>query len=669
MDDHEGGTGSRFPPVASPAPAPAPAPAVRRVGRRVDVKGGGPVTAAMVARARSVSDPQWSPSGALLAWAESASGRTDVLVAPADGSDLPLVVTAAVRPAGGHPSGGGVFAWLGDDALVVATRDDGLAVLPARGGPPVAVVAADGPVFAPAVSPDGRRVAFVRDTGTECAVMVAATDGSGAPVRVNDAGDFAWDPVWRPDGGAVTWLEWDLPAMPWTASRIESRAVVDGVVAGPVERLAGGVDIEAGVGVAQPRYSPDGAWLAYVSDATRWANVWIALADGSEARPLLAEPHEHGRPTWGPRMRAFAWSPDSTRVAVVRNEAGFGRLVSVVVADGSVREEAKGWHVGVDWGPAGIAAVRSGGRTAPQVTVHEPATGGRRVFARGTPGGFETGDRAEPTPVTWTRDGATVHGLVWTPRPAAGRPVEDAAAAPLLVLLHGGPTDQALVDWQARRAYFLDRGWVVFTPNARGSTGYGREYRDAMNGAWGELDVDDVAAGIDALAASHRVDRGRVAVMGGSAGGYTALMLCIRHPDRVRAAVSLYGVTDLLGLAAGTWRFESRYLDLLVGPLPAATALYRDRSPITHAAGIRTPLLLLQGDRDEVVPLAQPQALIDALEAVGAPVEHHVYAGEGHGWSQEATVVDELERVEAFLDRHVPGRPVPIPGPKEPTDA
>ncbi|MCU1456959.1 MAG: dipeptidyl aminopeptidase/acylaminoacyl peptidase [Actinomycetia bacterium] len=625
----------------------------------MDTSGGGAVTAAMVARARSLADPQWSPSGDRLAWNESFGGRTDVLVAPADGSDLPLVVSSAIRPGGVHPSGGGVYAWAGDDALVVATRGDGLAVLPARGGPPVATVAGGGPAFAPAVSPDGRFVAYVRDTGSECPVMVAAIDASTAPVRISEASDFAWDPVWRPDGRAVTWFEWDLPAMPWTASRIASRAfrAVDGAPPelGPVEVLAGG----PAVGVAQPRYSPDGTWLAYVSDAGGWANVWIARPDGADARPLLPEPFEQSRPPWGPRVRSFAWSPDSARVALVRNEGGFGRLVSVAVADGSGRDEARAWHVGPDWGPAGIAAIRFGARTVPQVTVRSPAGGARTVLARGTPGGFETESRGEPEAVTWSRDGVPVHGLVWSPRAAAGVP-DDAGAprapAPMLVLLHGGPTDQALVDWQARRAFFLDRGWVVFTPNARGSTGYGREYRDAMNGGWGEVDVDDVAAGIDAMVTRGVADPARVAVMGGSAGGYSALMLCVRHPQLLRAAVSLYGVTDLLGLAAGTWRFESRYLDLLVGPLPQEAERYRARSPINRAAEIRTPLLLLQGDADEVVPLAQTRALVDALEQAAVPVEHHVYESEGHGWSRPETVIDELDRVEDFLARHVLGR-------------
>ena len=610
----------------------------------MDLSGGGPVTPAMVARARSLSNPQWSPSGDRLAWTESAAGRTDVLVAPADGSDVPLLVTAAIRPSGAHPSGGGVFAWAGDDALVVAIRGAGIAVLPARGGPPVAFVGAGGPAFAPVVSPDGRWVAYVSDRGTECPVMVAPIDGSTAPGRVSGSSDFAWDPVWRPDAGAITWLEWDLPAMPWTASRVASRSFTATTDAGappalgPVEVLAGGPH----AGVAQPWYSPDGAWLAYVSDATGWANVWIARPDGSDARPLSPEPFEHARPAWGPRVRSFAWSPDSARIALVRNEAGFGRMVSVAVADGSVRDEAKAWHVGPDWGPAGIAAIRSGARTVPQVTVHEPDTGERRVFARGVPGGFEADARSEPEAVTWTRDGATVHGLLWSPRPVAGAPADPESGAPLLVIIHGGPTDQALVEWQARRAFFLDRGWTVFTPNARGSTGYGREYRDAMNGAWGVVDVDDVAAGIEAIAARGAVDPDRVAVMGGSAGGYSALMLCIRHPQLLRAAVSLYGVTDLL-----------------VGALPAEADRYRERSPITRATDISTPLLLLQGDADEIVPLVQTRTLIDALRSADVPVEHHFYAGEGHGWSQPDTAIDELERIEAFLDRHVRDRSTP----------
>jgi dipeptidyl aminopeptidase/acylaminoacyl peptidase len=201
--------------------------------------------------------------------------------------------------------------------------------------------------------------------------------------------------------------------------------------------------------------------------------------------------------------------------------------------------------------------------------------------------------------------------------------------------------------------WFLSRGWVVLAPNPRGSTGYGRAYLRALDGQWGVADVGDTVAGIRAAGERGWTDPARVAVMGGSAGGFTALLLGAATPPVVRAVVSQYGVTDLIDLAATTHRFESRYLDTLVGPLPEAADRYRARSPVTRAAAVTVPVLALQGDADKVVPPAQAARLADALRAAGAPVELHVYEGEGHGWSRPETVIDALGRIEAFLAKWV----------------
>jgi dipeptidyl aminopeptidase/acylaminoacyl peptidase len=434
--------------------------------------------------------------------------------------------------------------------------------------------------------------------------------------------------------------------MPWDASRI-ALATVAGAGEGTVRVVAGGAD----TAVAQPRFAPDGRSLAYVSDASGWMNVWIADADGSNARPVVAEPHEHAEPAWGPGQRSFAWAPDSTEIAVNRNESGFGRLVVLSVAGGAARDLARGWHRGLEWAPAGIVAMRSGGRTAPQVTVVDPGSGSRRSWARGAVAELDAVELPEPDAVSWTgADGETVHGLLWRPPEVPPGP---AARPPLLVDVHGGPTDQAAVDWMPRIRYFVSRGWAVLSPNYRGSSGYGRAYERALDQAWGVVDVADTVAGIRAADRDGWADGARVAVMGGSAGGFTALLVAAASPPVVRAAVSLFGVTDLFGLAETTHRFESRYLDRLVGTLPEHATRYRDRSPVTRAAEVAVPVLVLQGAEDKVVPAAQAQLMVDAMRAAGAPVEHHVYESEGHGWRRPETVVDSFERIDAFLTHWV----------------
>ena len=609
-----------------------------------------PLAPGIAAPGVAVADPRWSPAGSRLVWLRTAPDGAELVVAPTDGSGPPLTIRPDPAPERVRATGGGVLAWAGEDRLLYVAADGRLCSLRLPDGDPspgpAAVVAAtDGTISAPAVAPGAGLVAFVVEAADWCAVTVAPLDGDGAPVRRSTA-DWAWDPAWSPDG-LLAWQEWDFPAMPWDGSRV---VVVDGTDPGARPRsLAGG----AGVAVGQPRFAPDGR-LAYVSDEHGWWNVWVEPAPGRgptrERRPLLEEPFEHADPGWEAGQRSYAWSPGGDAVALCRNEDGFGRLV-VVDRDGRARALRRGWHHGLDWGPGGIAAVRSGARTAPAVTVTD-ATGGSPVALDAPlPTGLDPGRLREPEPVTWPgADGATVHGLLWHPGPGDGF---GGAGRALIVDVHGGPTGQATVAWNLRTQYLVSRGWAVLQPNPRGSTGYGRAYRQALAACWGELDVDDVAAGIRAAGARGWCDPTRVAVVGGSSGGMLALLLCARYESLARAAVVSYPVTDLLDLAATTHRFESHYSDGLVGELPGAAGRYRARSPVSHADRIRTPLLVLQGDADVVVRPEQVDRFVRAVRAAGGTVDAHRYPGEGHGWSRRETVLDALARTEAFLVRHL----------------
>jgi dipeptidyl aminopeptidase/acylaminoacyl peptidase len=580
----------------------------------------GGITPAMVARSVSVADPRLSPSGARLAWIASYDGRADVLVASTDGETPPAVVTADTGVGGG-------YAWASDEELVVAGADGCLAVVRADGGV-VRVLARDGRALAPAVSVRGD-VAFALERDDACDIAVVPFDGNAWPARRSYA-DYAWDPAWSPDGARLAWHEWNLPDMPWDASRIVVRDDT-----GAAKVVAG----NDAVAVGQPRFSASGQ-LAYVSDAAGWPVVWTADPDGGNAQPLLREAYEHAEPSWGAGQRSYAWSPDGTQIAWCRNEHGFGRLVISAPGARSARELSKGWHRGLEWHARGITSVRSGAVTPSHVVVLAANGSGRRSFARGPAGGFEQTPLIEPRAVSFKSGNATVHGLL--SRPA------DVSRPPLVVHLHGGPTGQAIADWNARVQWLVQRGCAVLQPNYRGSSGYGRAYAQALAGRWGERDVADTAAGIRHAVKEGWCDPARIVLIGGSAGGFTALLVAALHPELVHGVIALYPVTDLLDLAATTHRFESGYHLRLVGALPEHSDRYRERAPVTRAEAIRIPVMVLHGSADRSVRPEQSAALAAKL----TDVERHVYEGEGHGWRRAATVQDELQRIDAFLTGH-----------------
>ena len=595
----------------------------------------------MCAYGVGLSEPRLGPGGRAVAYMAVVAGEPQLVVAPLDRGSA-RTVTTEPAPAAAPAYGGSAFDWTPDgDALVYAARGGDLWLASADGGPPRRLTA-HGPVAhaaAPAVSPDGSRVAYVVD---QCDVGVVALDGSW-PVRLSAGADFCLDPAWTADSTRVVWHEWVVPNMPWDESRLVSRRA-DG--RGDIDVLYAVADTS----VQQPRPAPAGAAMAFVSDESGWANAMV-LDAGTPAWRVLDDAHEHAGPTRGHGQRSLAWSPDGTRLAVARNEDGFGRLVVVDLATGIERALGRGVHGSLSWAGDRLAALRSGARTPTEIVVYDTVTGGRSRVAVGPVAGFDAADLPEPELVTVpASDGTTLHARWYPPLPDAA-PME--GTAPMICWIHGGPTDQWTVTFRPRISYFQARGWSVLVPDHRGSTGHGRAYAQALRGAWGLVDHADCVDVVAAVVSSGRADPARVVAMGGSAGGFTVLNLLAHHGDRFAAGVALYPVTDLFHLDARTHRYEAHYCYSLVGPLPAAADCYRHRSPITVADQISTPLLLLHGTDDEVVPVGQTEALVERLRRAGRTVDYHRYEGEGHGWGRPETVVDELERVHDFCHRHV----------------
>jgi dipeptidyl aminopeptidase/acylaminoacyl peptidase len=259
--------------------------------------------------------------------------------------------------------------------------------------------------------------------------------------------------------------------------------------------------------------------------------------------------------------------------------------------------------------------------------------------------GWDQVELVEPIEVAVpSLDGITVPGRLY-------RPSQGIEPLPTIVAVHGGPTDQTRVEWNPRFASYVAAGWQVLVVDHRGSTGWGREHQQAMNERWGELDVADVVAVVDALVANGRIDPHRVVISGGSAGGFTVLSALVSRPGLFAGGIALYPVTDLIALDESTHRFEAHYQQTLIGNRPEHDERYISRSPLHRASAIRVPLLLFHGTDDKVVDIAQSDRLAAVLGAHGVPLDYTRFDGEGHGWSKPETVATEHRLVTEFLGR------------------
>ncbi len=574
---------------------------------------------------RTFADLRISPNGNTISFLSRASGRSELAIVPIIGGVEQTLPLSPAPVSAGHD-------WMPDASGVVYTSSDGrlyrfhFDTLDCRPITPEGRSASH-----PTVSPDGADVAYV--VNDMAAIAVTSLSGDSWPRLVSADADFTADPVWSPDSELVAWVEWNVPQMAWDASRIVVRPRDLSV---PQRTVAGG----AGISVQQPRFSPDGSRLTFLSDETGWLNLWTMDSKFENARVLVAETFEHGEPMWGPGNRSYAWVDNST-IVFTRNEHGWWRLLACNANSGEQKSMSS---VGASQivGGNGKAAITTLGPTTPsEIVMYDAAVA--TTISRATPFGVERLG-IEPELVSWkANDGAELFGRLY------GK----SESAPMLVWTHVGPTAQSAATLYHRFLYFIERGWSVFVPDHRGSSGWGREYLQAMRGRWGELDVSDVASGVQTAIDNDWCDPSKVVAIGSSSGGFTTLLLLEKHSELFAAGVAIYPVCDLVDLTWTTHRLEAHYNDSLIGPLPECYDEYVARSPLSHAEDIRTPLLVLHGTDDPVVPLHQTQKLVRHAQRKGSFVELHVYEGEGHGWRKPENRVDELIRIETFLRRHV----------------
>ena len=459
-------------------------------------------------------------------------------------------------------------------------------------------------------------------------------DTDGARIEVIASGhDFYAAPRLAPDGRRIVFLAWDHPAMPWDSSRLYA---VDAANPGDPELLAGG----EGEAISQPRFSPDGT-LHFLSDRSGFTSLY--RQDGTAVIEIGADLAE---PDWVFGQSSYDFLPDGSVVAAVETVLGsslthFGRggarrladrfdvVSSVRAVDGAVVA-----LVGSAVEPAAVARIDLAGGTAEVVRAS-------RVLP------VDLAYLSRPEPITVTTARGVTHAIYYPPtNPDATAPENE--RPPLVVMSHGGPTGRTVAQLNLRVQYFTSRGIAVVDVNYGGSSGFGRAYRERLDGQWGVVDVEDCVAVARSLAEAGRADARRLAIRGGSAGGYTTLC-ALAFSDTFAVGASHYGVSDLVALATETHKFEARYLDRLVGPLPDAAATYEARSPLVHAGEIRCPVIFFQGLDDHVVPPAQAEVLVGALRARGIPVAYVPIPGEGHGFRRAESIVSVAEAELAFF--------------------
>ena len=622
-----------------------------------------PITPGSLAGDTRLGDVQWDPRGQALVWTEGRSG-TGVLVVQRDGETATRDLTSdlSVRAEVGY--GGGDFT-VHDETVYFLVNKTGRVFRQAiNGGTARPITYGAGKAASPAVSPDGRWLAFVHhDTERVDRIGVVDTAGELWPQIFTQGHDFYMQPTWSPDGRFFAWISWDHPCMPWDGTTLYVAAVVDDRSTGlprldkPIA-VAGGADTS----IFQPQFTGDGGSIVFVSDESGWGHLWTAdldsVARGVPGRTQITDGEaEYGVPAWGQGMRTYALTPDGSTAICVRSELGFARVEKLDLGTrvrepvGAIEEYTDVAQLSVSPDGRRIAFVATNATIPPRIVVHDLQSHDTRVVVRAS--GETVPEEALSTPeaLCWETTGRErAYGLFYPPESAVYR---GSALPPLLVLVHGGPTGQERASWKAQAQFFATRGYGVLVVNYRGSTGYGRDYMLRLRGNWGVCDVDDAVTGMRFLAAEGRIDPKRTAIMGGSAGGFTVLHSMVTQPEAFAAGVCLFGVSNQFHLAAETHKFEERYLDSLLGPLPDSAAVYRERSPVFHADRIIRPLAVFQGEIDQVVPRNQSDTIVDALKRTGTPHVYHVYKEEGHGWRKRETIEHFYSAVDKFLRQHL----------------
>ncbi len=548
-----------------------------------------------------------------------------------------------------HEYGGGSYTVAGGTVVFSDVRDGRLYRLDPGVALPIPITP-DGPWrYADLRFDAGRRrfIAVREDHAAagypEATIVAVPLDGDSPPTVLVQGPDFLAAPRVSPDGSRLAWLEWDHPDMPWDATRLRVGRLDEAGAVGRADLAAGGPEES----IAQPEWSPGGI-LHFVSDRSGWWNLY-RLMDGPRLEPLCAMDAEFADPAWVLGLSAYGFLADGSIAAVGRRD-GTDRLFRVVPGQRPTLIPLAYTELdGLVAGLAGVVAVAASPTEDAAVVTFDAATlAPTLVLRRERSVSLDPRYISVPESMAYgSTDGRVAHARYYPPHnPHYIGP--EGELPPLVVYVHGGPTSGTSSGLDLDIQLLTSRGIAVVDVDYGGSTGYGRTYRETLDGAWGVVDVDDSVAAARFLVARGDVDPDRLAIAGASAGGYTTLA-ALAFRDTFSAGVSQFGIGDLAAMAVDTHKFESRYLDRLIGPYPAAAETYRQRSPIHHLDGISCPVLVLQGLDDKVVPPNQAEAIVEALAARGIPHAYLAFEGEAHGFRGGSAIRRAAEAELAFL--------------------
>jgi dipeptidyl aminopeptidase/acylaminoacyl peptidase len=461
--------------------------------------------------------------------------------------------------------------------------------------------------------------------------------------------DFFASPRLSPDGRRLVFLAWDHPNMPWNGTTLYLAQLDETGAVAETQIIAGG----PAESIFQPEWSPDGAAVSFVSDRSNWWNLYRFELATRTIDPLAPMAAEFGVPQWVFGLSTYAWV-GAGRIVCAYSSTGLSRLAMLDLQSKALRPiETSFTEFSSVQADGDRVVFRAGAPDRPvSVVALDLKSGTHRIIKKAT-GVLDQPDwrladyLTMPKPVEFpTTDGSTAFGLFYPPHnPDYAGP--DGEKPPLVIKCHGGPTSAASSTLSLSTQFWTSRGIAVLDVNYGGSTGFGRAYRERLFGNWGIVDVGDCINGAKFLVAQDAVDAKRAVISGGSAGGYTTLAALVFR-DFFKGGASYYGVSDAAALARDTHKFESRYLDWLIGPYPQEEERYRERSPVFHVDRLAKPVIFFQGDEDVIVPPSQTEVMVEALRRKGNSVGYFLFSGEQHGFRKAANIQRCLDAELAF---------------------